>query len=167
MLAKAAEFFKKLDSKSMDQLNVFIFGKIVAYNQIENTADVIPQSNSLSGELPILSDVPILFFSSGGIKINSSVNVGDVVMLFFMDYDSDNFVLDGTTIENNTDRTHALDDAFALPFSFNPVNNSFGFNGAFELSGHGAKIEIQSDGTVNINTPTTFNINSSLGTHTF
>ncbi len=164
-MGSGADFFNKLGKKNGDQLNVCIVGKIISYNSAANTADVEPLLNSLDGIIPVLTDVPVMFFNSGGITIKCVPKINDRVLVMFADYDSDNIVIDGVTIDSNTDRTHALEDAFAIPFNFNPINNSFGFSNRLEIKHEsGSRLSFKNNGDVEIVSTNDIKFTTSRGT---
>lgn len=114
-------------------LNVAVFGKVQSYDSSDNTATIKILSKADNKDLPELVKVPILYYNLGGFTIKSPVNTNDRVLVIFIDYDTDNLILDGSTIKNNTSRMHALDDAIALPFNFNPLQNSFNATSTLEI----------------------------------
>lgn len=145
-------------NESNNNLNVMMIGKIQTYNSRDNTANIEPLHYIPSQNAPynLLTSVPIGFFSIGGYSIKVAPQKGDLVILLFCDYDIDNLMIDGTTKRQNTDRTHALEDAIALPLSINFLNNAFNAEEDLVISKEGtsAYIKIKSDGSIVLNADT-------------
>lgn len=123
-MANSDVFFENLITKQGLDINCSIFAKVDSYNATKNTITAIPLTKSSNNPLPPLINVPVLFMSAGGYDVKFPIKKDNIMLILFPDYDTDNLLLDGETIDNNTNRTHALEDAVALPFTFNPFNNS-------------------------------------------
>ena len=123
-----------------------MFAKIDKYDDKNNSITAIPLVSNEGLELPPLVNVPLLTFGNKNYNIKFPIVRGSIVLIIFLDYDSDNLLLDGETLESNTNRTHSLNDAIALPFIFNPLNNNGGGSDIFEInSGKGVKINAGGD----------------------
>lgn len=143
-MANSTEFFKKLLEKNNNNLNVSILAEVISYNPNSNTANFRPLNKFKDINMPNLINVPILYFSCGYIDIKANTNIGDIYLLIFLDYDSDNLLLDGT-VESNTSRVHSLNDAVALPFTFNPLKENFN-QSDFEIKDNKSGSKIKFDG---------------------
>lgn len=164
-MGRATEFFKNREKSNGNTLNVCVIGKITAYNSSNHTADILPLAKSHYGDIGILTDVPIMLLEGSDISIKFDLKVGDKVLVLFLDYDSDNLVIDGVTYDAETDRTHALDDAIALPFNFNPINSSLTIDSNFEISSEqGQKLRFETNGDITIESPTDIKFKTSSGT---
>lgn len=152
------KLLQNFTNESNNNLNIMMIGKIQNYNSVDNTASIEPLHYIPGQNMPynLLTSVPIGFFSIGGYSIKVAPKKGDLVLLLYCDYDIDNLMLDGTTKRQNTDRTHALEDAIALPLSINFLNNAFNATEDLVISKEGTStyIKMQSNGDIVLNAGT-------------
>lgn len=101
-------------------------GAVVAYNPVTRRASVQPllkRGVQVDGErvvetLPVVNEVPILFFGGmGASRLRLDLRKGDTVLLVFAEGSLDRWINKGGLVDPEDDRRHALTDAFALPFS--------------------------------------------------
>lgn len=150
----AASFFKNVIDGLGNNINVLMVGTIQSYNSTENMATVVPQHYIPNQDIEYqpLVNVPLGFFSLGGYTIKVQPKVGDKVLVLFCDYDIENLLINGTKKQKTT-RTHALEDAIALPLSINFLNNAF--NATQDLiiqkEGTGAYVKITQSGDIVLN----------------
>ena len=111
------------------ELHVAMPGIVTKYNPATQTADVQPllkrsvvldDGEVESEELPVLSDVSILFMRGGGFFLSLPIVPGDAVELIFNERSIDKFVnSSGVLPIDPVDlRNHDLSDAVAIPVSF-------------------------------------------------
>jgi hypothetical protein len=152
----AAMFFNSMVNSLGNQFNNMMVGKIESYNDATNLTKIVPLHNipNENEEYSPLINVPMGFFNLGGFTIKVSPKVGDIVLLLYCDYDIENLKINGTK-QQKTNRTHALDDAIALPLSINFLNTSFSNNQDLTISKNGTTsyIKIKEDGTIVLNAP--------------
>lgn len=128
-----------------NNINVSMFGKISNYYERDNTADIEIMSNNPNTGKPYapLIKIPIGIFGLGGFNIKIKPKIGDWVILIFMDYSIDYFITDGHTKDLNSTRTHALEDAIALPIKINFLNNTYNTNEGMEINNNDGTATIQ------------------------
>lgn len=141
-MGSSNDFFNSLRKQLSNGINVSAFAIVNSWDSSKNTVDVIPLTTNQGQQMPMLINVPVLYFNVGGYKIKHPINTGNVVLVIFNDYDIDNLLLNGT-VENNTDRVHDLNDAVALPLSFNAFNNDFEGSDDLVLSHSKSNTEIK------------------------
>jgi hypothetical protein len=111
------------------EIHVAMPGIVKKYNPATQTVDVLPllkcsvvldDGEVESEELPVLSDVPILFMRGGGFFLSLPIVPGDAVELIFNERSIDKFVnSSGVLPIDPVDlRKHDLSDAVAIPVSF-------------------------------------------------
>lgn len=151
-MANSDRFFKDFIAKQGLDINCSIFAKVDSYNNVQNTITAIPLTKHSNNPLPPLINVPVLFMSAGGYEVKFPIKKDDIVLILYLDYDTDNLLLDGETIDNNTQRTHALEDAVALPFTFNPFNNAYSAVDTFTIQdkNHGSNVKFTLDGGIQL-----------------
>jgi len=66
-------------------------------------------------ELPIITDVPIVFPGSGGFRVTFPVAKGDTVLLLFSESSLDKWLHGGGLVDPEDDRRNCLTDAIAIP----------------------------------------------------
>ena len=100
-------------------LNTVKVGLIVEYDKDTSRAVVQPAIDLLTAdgervEMPLISDVPVMWIGSGGFYTHSKINRGDGVLLLFSDRSLEEFKL--TFRRSATDRASMMDlkDAVAL-----------------------------------------------------
>lgn len=154
-MKNVANLFQSVVSGLGNTLNCTMLGKITEYNSTENTATIEPLHTVPVQNVPYapLINVPIGFFNMGGYTIKVKPKIGDVMLILFADYDIDNILIDGKTKTPTTERTHALEDAIALPLSINFLNNTFNATEDLTLQKEGTNsyIKIKPNGDIIIN----------------
>lgn len=141
-----------------ENLNITMIGKIDNYNSKNNTATIEPMHTFPLTQQPYtpLINVPLGYFSMGGYSIKVTPKIGDIVIVLFCDYDIDNLLIDGKTKTHNTSRTHALEDAIAIPLSINFLNNSYSATEDLTISKEGTNsyVKIKNNGDIILNSNT-------------
>jgi len=156
MTKNAAEFFKKITSQLKDDINVMMIAEIESYDSSNNTAKIIPQhiTPDTREQFAPLIDIPVGFFSIGGFSVKVQPKKGDMVLVLFCDYDTENILLNGT-IDQKTDRVHSLEDAIILPLSINLFNKSNNTTQDLTIAKDGTNtyIKILQNGDITLNAP--------------
>ncbi|KEI18246.1 Gp138 family membrane-puncturing spike protein [Clostridium haemolyticum] len=153
-----ANLFHNFQINMNNNLNVLMIGKITSYNATNNTATIEPMHYFPTTEKPYtpLINVPIGCFNIGGYNIKIKPKINDIMLIMFTDYDIDNLLIDSKTKKPNTSRTHALEDAIALPLSINFLNNSFNATEDLTIAKEGTNtyVKIKSNGDIILNSST-------------
>jgi len=90
------EFIEKAIDEQIGEIQLGMIGKIEKFDKSLMRADVQPlmklkdNENDLEVELPILSDLPVLFERSGGFVIRPIYENGDLVWIGFATHDIEN-----------------------------------------------------------------------------
>ncbi len=101
---------------------------IESYDAATGMAAVAPclkRKYAASGELvdlPVISNVPVLFPRGGGAAITFPLVKGDVVLLVFAERSVDAWKTEGGKVDPQDTRKHALSDAFAIPGGYPKAN---------------------------------------------
>lgn len=105
-------------------LHVAMPGRIETYYADKQKADVQPlvrrgyrneEGERVAEELPIVTDVPIVFPGAGAYSITFPLARGDTVLLVFMSCSIDKWLQRGGDVDPLDDRRHTLSDAVAIP----------------------------------------------------
>jgi hypothetical protein len=100
-------------------------GRIVTYSSVSRTASVKPAVNRLvpnfeqfeeevSEELPVLQDVPVVWWQARGVKIEGSLMPGDPVLLLAMDRDISAWRRSGNVVDPDDSRQKSWAHCVAL-----------------------------------------------------
>ena len=131
-------------------LHVAMPGKIESYDASTQTADVRPlmqrivrsrddDQEDIREDLPILPSVPVLWPRGGGFVFHMPLAAGDLVLLIFCDYDTNQARENGPTIVEH----HGLSGAVAIPGFFERGDPMSVGGASMELgSASGPRIEI-------------------------
>jgi hypothetical protein len=102
-------------------------GQVVSYSATTRRASVQPllkrgvvneRGERVAETLPVINEVPILFFGGlGGTRLRLDLRKGDTVLLVFSEGSIDRWLHKGGLVDPEDDRHHSLSDAFAFPFS--------------------------------------------------
>ncbi len=112
-----------LDSRLSDVFTA-LPGRVEKYSSSTRRADVKPlikrttldeEGNRIAESLPVITDVPVMFPGSGGVRVSFPVAVGDVVLLVFASASLDKWLDRGGEVDPLSDRRHSLSDAIAIP----------------------------------------------------
>ncbi len=99
-------------------------GRVESYNSSTRRANVKPlikrattdeEGNRVAESLPVVTDVPVMFPGSGGVRVSFPVAAGEVVLLVFASASIDKWLDRGGEVDPLTDRRHSLSDAIAIP----------------------------------------------------
>jgi len=79
------------------------------------TKRVMKDGTSIS--IPVIPDVPVLFFGSGGLSIACQISAGDEGLVIFCERDISRFISDGGVSAPAMLRKHEYSDAIFIPAS--------------------------------------------------
>ncbi len=98
--------------------------RVERYDAATQLVDVSPQvkepfeneDGSVSSlQLPIITNVPLVFPGAGGFHVTFPVAVGDTVLVVFADRSIDTWLAEGGLADPVDQRRHSLSDAIAIP----------------------------------------------------
>lgn len=135
----------------LQDLHTALPAKVEKYDAAKQKVDVKPllkrnvqldDGTELLEELPVITNVPVVFPRSTGFKLTFPIAAGDHVLLVFIERSIDQFMEKGDDTDPVDFRTHHLADAVAIPgFYPTPVklkeadvdNMVIGHDGGMEL----------------------------------
>lgn len=158
-----ATILSDLTNKSSREMNCAIPAIIQKYDHKTQKASVkvnikrVYQDSVI--DMPVLSNVPVMFMSCGGASLTMPVKKGDSCLLIFCDIDIKSWLLGGDNLKPQTNRIHSLNDAIALT-GLNPFNKAIQVenNEDVLLQYSGSKIRLKPNGVVNIESAKELNI---------
>lgn len=106
---RANNFFNDLKKNIAGATNVCKLGKIVKYYPDQMKADVLPMP---SEDNAIIINVPVATVRSRDFLIYYPLEVGDTVVLLFVDNDTDNILLGEDSAQ--TERNHDISDCICI-----------------------------------------------------
>ena len=146
-----ADLLKKaIDVEIIGKIHTMLPGKIIKYDASKQKADVKPliKKTYLDGtinEMPIITNVPIIFPRSGGASLTFPVNVGDTAALFFAERALERWLILGGEVEAGASRKYSLTDCIAIMGLFPFTENSLGTATDVVLRYNNAQITINND----------------------
>lgn len=123
---------KKLDAR-LEGLRVALPAEVISYDPTRASVEAQPLIDQAyvdeSGErrterLPVVTDVPVVFFGGAGNRDTFPLERGDVVLLVFASSSIARWKVTGKGGDPGDDRHHRLTDAIAIPFSRGPAHAS-------------------------------------------
>jgi hypothetical protein len=141
-----------IESRLTD-LHVALPGIVQTYDAAKQTADVQPalQKKYADGavtNLPLISNVPVMFPRSSVGHLHFPLKRGDQVLLVFVERSVDIFRQKGGVVDPEDFRKHHLSDAIALP-GFYPDSGAFaGVDGQADLVSGDAKLTLKESGEI-------------------
>lgn len=100
-------------------------------------------------DMPILSDIPVVFPRAGGASLTMPVRAGDTVMLIFGERSMDEWLARGGVVTPADRRQHALVDAIAVPglvpFNFGTLAEN---NDDVLLTYDGSRVRLKPGGNI-------------------
>lgn len=133
-------------------------GVIVSYDFAKQKAEIQPtlKKSYLDGttlELPILSNVPVIFPRAGGASLTFPVVQGDTCLLLFIERSTDLWKSVGGNVAPNDSRKFDLSDAVAIMGLFPFTENSLAENNSDVLLTYkSSNIRIKESGDIQIDT---------------
>lgn len=115
--------FELAAAEIMKALNCIKIGEIQSFDPATQTASVkimhkkVNQNNFEERELSdyaLLAEVPIVIMGGGGTYISHPIKPGDSCLLFFNDFEIDNWWVSGDVLPSEFARRHDLSDAIAI-----------------------------------------------------
>lgn len=113
--------------------------KVTRYDVTKQLCDAAPliktrfldeSGAAIVQELPVVTNIPVVFPGSGNFGLTFPVAVGDVVWLAFSESSLDKWKSQGGTVDPVDPRRHALADAVAV-VGLRPFNSPFAGDGQF------------------------------------
>lgn len=141
----------------LNNVHTALPGIVKSYDPTTNKASIQPalNKNYASGPMPmpLLENVPILFPGGTSFNVTFPVNIGDYVLLIFIERSIDLWLSVGGQVTPNDPRKFDLSDAVAIPglqpFTADFTNRN---NDDFNISFAGSSITIRSNGDIEIKT---------------
>jgi len=104
----------------LSEMHTATIGQIESFDPITRLASIQPclKRKFTSGEiidLPLLEDVPVLFFGSGDFEITFELKNGSYVLLIIAERAIENWITKGGLVDPELKRTFDLSDAIAIP----------------------------------------------------
>jgi hypothetical protein len=106
-------------------INVALPGRVTSYDTDSRRATVKPlvqmaRVNPDTGQrtavsLPVITEVPIMMYGSGGVRVKIPVHPGDTGLLIFCSASIDRWLRFGGEVDPGDSRQHDLTDAIFLP----------------------------------------------------
>lgn len=133
-------------------------GVIVSYDYTKQKAEIQPalKKSYLDGttlDLPILSNVPVIFPKAGGASLTFPVVQGDTCLLLFIERSTDLWKSVGGNVAPNDPRKFDLSDAVAIMGLFPFTENSLAENNSDVLLTYkSSNIRIKESGDIQIET---------------
>ena len=141
-----------IDAKLVD-LHTSMPAIVQSYDKEKQKADVQPVLkrkfvNSDPVDLPIITNVPVIFPRTGKAYIHFPLKKDDVVMLIFAERSVDRWLDKGGLIDPADPRKHNLSDAFAVPggYPFSDVVSGLDDDNII-LENDKSRIEVSPNGT--------------------
>jgi hypothetical protein len=149
-------------------------GQIEEYDAAKNLAKVKPlfkrkyHAEDAAVDLPIISNVPVVFQRTTSAFFRLPVKKGDYVLLIFCERSLDLWLENGGSVDPQDPTKFGLNDAVAIPGLF-PKTITLEKNGAeesLEIANKTAYIEIKSNGDIAIKTSGNITVDSAKATVT-
>jgi len=121
-IASQEEFYRLLGDSIANKIRVALPGIIESYNKTTQTVTVQPALREIINmdglesevQLPLLTDVPIIFPRAGGYFISFPIQSGDECLVIFSDMCIDAWWAHGGVQGQMERRRHDLSDAFCV-----------------------------------------------------
>lgn len=113
-------------------------------------AIMMRQTGGADTPLPVISDVPVVFFGGGGFKQTFPVNPGDSVLVVCAQRAIDNWKTQGGVVPAGNLRRMSASDAIAIP-GLESFLAPASVGTDFVISGPAGEIRMAVNGTVSIN----------------
>lgn len=162
-MRKMSELLAAALRKDRLGLCVAMPAQVLAYDHTNQRASVQPMLRKIDGESrPIIPNVPVIFPRAGGASLTMPVNVGDAVLLVFLDRSIDDWLARGGEVSLTDVRAHNYNDAVALPGLMPFTGNGPPNNDDVLIEYAGARIIMKANGSVEIIAPTTIQGNVNI-----
>lgn len=159
-----AQIIQGIMEKLSRTMRVAMPASIVTYDYVHQKASVkislqeyYSEENIM--EYPIISNVPVMFLSSGDASFTMPVKQGDKCLLLFMDRDISTWSLGSDNEAPKSKRSHHLNDAVAVIGLNNTVTKSKAENNQDVLITYsGSDIRLKPDGKIDIHSAAEVNV---------
>lgn len=148
-----SDIVKQAISSYLNSIHTCLPAKIIDYDFTLQKANVQPVLNKkfLNGDtpqMPVISNVPVVFPRGGGFNMSWPLNPGDTVLLVFSERSMDNWLQTGGIVTPLDPRKFDLSDAIAIP-GLIPFSEPSGIqdNESFMIRNGSARMKISPDGT--------------------
>lgn len=138
----------------LSNVNTSIPARIESYEESQKKASVKPllKSETSTGEiidLPVITNVPVIFPKGGNFSMQWPLNEGDTVLIIFTQRSLDEWLSSGGEVINRDPRQFSLSDAIAIPGlnSFAESNSNVDNENFFIEMGL-SKLKISPSGTI-------------------
>lgn len=147
-------------------VNTALPAQIVSYDYVKRMASVQPVLNKVYTDgtiqqMPIVSNVPVVFPGNNVFNFTFPVLVGDYCLLVCSQRSLDDWIYQGGIVSPTDPRKFSLSDAIAIPglmpFSTSSAADN---NTDFILAFKGTEIRINSNGDLNIQSSANLNLSS-------
>lgn len=159
-MTSPSDVFRDSVYSVLNGIHTALPGIVKSYDATTNKATIQPALNKAykSGPMPmpVLENVPILFPGGANFNITFPVNVGDYVLLIFMERSIDLWLSVGGQVTPDDPRKFDLSDAVAIP-GLQPFTGDFSQrnNTDFVINYAGSSITIRQNGAIEIKTAST------------
>ena len=118
------EVFRSALDARLGDVHVAIPARVESYDSGSNRISAQPlirrgvineDGERVAERLPIITEVPVIFPGSGGIRIKFPISTGDNVLLIFSESSLDKWLSRGGDVDPLDDRRNSLSDAIAIP----------------------------------------------------
>jgi len=151
-----ADIIKKAIENRIAQVHTSLPARINKINLTNRTVDVQPLIRSkIDGKyknLPIISNVPIMFLRTSVALISIPINKDDTGTLFFSESSIKNWQLSGEIQDPEDDRKHHLTDCYFMP-SIMYDGKGLAINSSLQIILKNGKVIIGDDGKIEIEGP--------------
>ena len=156
----SSNFFKNLVYNVSNDINVCMIARVTDVNKVKSTISAkLLHSSKIKNEnveLPILASVPLMQFMTSDYIIKLPVDIDDLVLILFVDFDIENLKISTQQTTQNVNAIHDLNNAIALPFAFNNLNADLGINNNDDVliakKDNSVKIKIDSSNNIILDT---------------
>jgi hypothetical protein len=117
------EFVESKVDKRLVGVRVALPARVTSYDAKRQCVDAAPEigqayfegGERIPEDLPIVTDVPVMFPGSGSFRVTFPIAVGDIVLLVFASSSIARWKVTGKGGDPGDDRHHRLSDAIAIP----------------------------------------------------
>jgi hypothetical protein len=136
-------------------IHVSLPGIVQKYDAAKQMADIQPTLKKKYGDgtvtnLPLLSNVPVIFPRSGNAYLHIPLKKDDTVLLIFCERSIDTWLQKGGIVDPDDYRKHALSDAVAIPGLFPMGSEIDGQSDKVDLVNGDAILRLSEDGKSSI-----------------
>lgn len=151
-----SDLLRRTTRNAAAELHVALPARVLAYDFTRQMASVQPTlrrrySDGREDDMPILSNVPVMFPRSGGASITMPVRANDTVLVVFSERSLDEWLARGGVVTPDDRRLHALVDAVVIPGLIPFVTGTLAENNDDVLLTYdGSKVRLKPGGNVEV-----------------